>query len=317
MFKIQWSLWLKETRKSVLILRCPSVVEETNGELDCDQQNMRRTEDGPASIVFKPFFVLSRWKEHLNIDQHWQDHLSTNIIGPASSHWQDHLSTNIIGPASSHWQDHLSTNIIGPASSHWQDHLSTNIIGPASSHWQVTIWVPISLVLRPHIDRWPSEYQYHWSCVLTLTGDHLSTNIIGPASSHWQVTIWVPISLVLRPHIDRWPSEYQYHWSCVLTLTGDHLSTNIIGPASSHWQVTIWVPISLVLRPHIDRWPSEYQYHWSCVLTLEGVDRKGWVPVPPPWVPLLKSYGGSILSTSLCSKTVNNTSSSGLGGTKI
>ena len=38
---------------------------------------------------------------------------------------------------------------------------------------------------------------------------------------------------------------------------------------------------------------------------------------PPPWVPLLKSYGSSILSTSLGSKTLNNTSSLGLGGTKI
>ena len=39
-------------------------------------------------------------------------------------------------------------------------------------------------------------------------------------------------------------------------------------------------------------------------------------PRPPPWVPLLKSYGSSILSTSLGSKTLNNTSL-GLGGTKI
>ena len=45
-----------------------------------------------------------------------------------------------------------------------------------------------------------------------------------------------------------------------------------------------------------------------------GPERMG--PRPPPWVPLLKSYGSSILSTSLGSKTVNNTSSSGLGGTK-
>ena len=45
-----------------------------------------------------------------------------------------------------------------------------------------------------------------------------------------------------------------------------------------------------------------------------GQERMG--PRPPPWVPLLKSYGSSILSTSLGSKTVNNTSSSGLGGTK-
>ena len=37
---------------------------------------------------------------------------------------------------------------------------------------------------------------------------------------------------------------------------------------------------------------------------------------PPPWVPLLKSYGSSILSTSLGSKTVNNTSSLGLGEPK-
>ena len=28
-------------------------------------------------------------------------------------------------------------------------------------------------------------------------------------------------------------------------------------------------------------------------------------PRPPPWVPLLKSYGNSILSTSLGSKTLN------------
>ena len=39
-------------------------------------------------------------------------------------------------------------------------------------------------------------------------------------------------------------------------------------------------------------------------------------PRPPPWVPLLKSYGSSILSTSLGSKTVNNTSSLGLGEPK-
>ena len=45
-----------------------------------------------------------------------------------------------------------------------------------------------------------------------------------------------------------------------------------------------------------------------------GPERMG--PRPPPWVPLLKSYGSSILSTSLGSKTVNNTSSLGLGGTK-
>ena len=45
-----------------------------------------------------------------------------------------------------------------------------------------------------------------------------------------------------------------------------------------------------------------------------GQERMG--PRPPPWVPLLKSYGSSILSTSLGSKTVNNTSSLGLGGTK-
>ena len=38
-----------------------------------------------------------------------------------------------------------------------------------------------------------------------------------------------------------------------------------------------------------------------------GPERMG--PRPPPWVPLLKSYGSSILSTSLGSKTVNNTSS--------
>ena len=46
-----------------------------------------------------------------------------------------------------------------------------------------------------------------------------------------------------------------------------------------------------------------------------GPERMG--PRPPPWVPLLKSYGNSILSTSLGSKTLNNTSSLGLGGTKI
>ena len=46
-----------------------------------------------------------------------------------------------------------------------------------------------------------------------------------------------------------------------------------------------------------------------------GPERMG--PRPPPWVPLLKSYGSSILSTSLGSKTLNNTSSLGLGGTKI
>ena len=45
-----------------------------------------------------------------------------------------------------------------------------------------------------------------------------------------------------------------------------------------------------------------------------GPERMG--PRPPPWVPLLKSYGSSILSTSFGSKTVNNTSSLGLGGTK-
>ena len=48
--------------------------------------------------------------------------------------------------------------------------------------------------------------------------------------------------------------------------------------------------------------------------TRGGPERMG--PRPPPWVPLLKSYGSSILSTSLGSKTVNNTSSSSLGGTK-
>ena len=48
--------------------------------------------------------------------------------------------------------------------------------------------------------------------------------------------------------------------------------------------------------------------------TRGGPERMG--PRPPPWVPLLKSYGSSILSTSLGSKTVNNTSSLGLGGTK-
>ena len=46
-----------------------------------------------------------------------------------------------------------------------------------------------------------------------------------------------------------------------------------------------------------------------------GPERMG--PRPPPWVPLLKSYGSSILSTSLGSKTLKNTSSLGLGGTKI
>ena len=46
-----------------------------------------------------------------------------------------------------------------------------------------------------------------------------------------------------------------------------------------------------------------------------GPERMG--PRPPPWVPLLKSYGSSILSASLGSKTLNNTSSLGLGGTKI
>ena len=45
-----------------------------------------------------------------------------------------------------------------------------------------------------------------------------------------------------------------------------------------------------------------------------GQERMG--PRSPPWVPLLKSYGSSILSTSLGSKTVNNTSSLGLWGTK-
>ena len=45
-----------------------------------------------------------------------------------------------------------------------------------------------------------------------------------------------------------------------------------------------------------------------------GAERMG--PRPPPWVPLLKSYGSSILSTSLGSKTLNNPSSLGLGGTK-
>ena len=39
-------------------------------------------------------------------------------------------------------------------------------------------------------------------------------------------------------------------------------------------------------------------------------------PRPPPWVPLFKSYGSSILSTSLGS-TILNTSSLGLRGTKI
>ena len=64
-----------------------------------------------------------------------------------------------------------------------------------------------------------------------------------------------------------------------------------------------------------------------------SLDRKGRVPGPErtgPWTgkdgspsPTLgtiikKSYdGSSVLSTSLGSKTVNNTSSSGLGGTKI
>ena len=52
----------------------------------------------------------------------------------------------------------------------------------------------------------------------------------------------------------------------------------------------------------------------STLLCRGGLERMG--PRPPPWVPLLKSYGSSILSTSLGSKTVNNTSSSGLGGTK-
>ena len=46
-----------------------------------------------------------------------------------------------------------------------------------------------------------------------------------------------------------------------------------------------------------------------------GPERMG--PRPPPWVPLLKSSGSLILSTSLGSKTLNNTSSLGLGGTKI
>ena len=45
-----------------------------------------------------------------------------------------------------------------------------------------------------------------------------------------------------------------------------------------------------------------------------GLERMG--PCPPPWVPLLISYGSSILSTSLGSNILN-TSSLGLGGTTI
>ena len=53
---------------------------------------------------------------------------------------------------------------------------------------------------------------------------------------------------------------------------------------------------------------------------LTGVDRKGRVPSPTLGIIIKKSYnGGSVLSTSLGSKTLNNTSSLGLGGggTKI
>ena len=52
-------------------------------------------------------------------------------------------------------------------------------------------------------------------------------------------------------------------------------------------------------------WTSSLRTHTG------GPERMG--PRPPPWVPLLKSYGSSILSTSLGSKTSNNTSSLGLG----
>ena len=45
-----------------------------------------------------------------------------------------------------------------------------------------------------------------------------------------------------------------------------------------------------------------------------GPDRMG--SRPPPWLPLIKSYDSSILSTSLGSKTLN-TSTLGLGGIKI
>ena len=48
--------------------------------------------------------------------------------------------------------------------------------------------------------------------------------------------------------------------------------------------------------------------------SVKGVDRKGWVPVPHPGVPLFKKsyHGSSVLSTSLGSKTLNT--SLGLGG---
>ena len=48
----------------------------------------------------------------------------------------------------------------------------------------------------------------------------------------------------------------------------------------------------------------------SPAITRDGPERMG--SRPPHWVPLLKSYGSSILSTSLGSKTLN-TSSLGLG----
>ena len=67
-------------------------------------------------------------------------------------------------------------------------------------------------------------------------------------------------------------------------------------------------------RRNPERVPHD-QARWIQAYTWGGPERMG--PRPPPWVPLLKSYGSSILSTSLGSKTLNNTSSLGLGGTKI
>ena len=64
------------------------------------------------------------------------------------------------------------------------------------------------------------------------------------------------------------------------------------------------------IRPSL---PSKEEKWQTWIHFRGGPERMG--PRPPPWVPLLKSYGSSILSTSLSSKTVNNTSSLGLGGT--
>ena len=73
------------------------------------------------------------------------------------------------------------------------------------------------------------------------------------------------------------------------------------------------MPICEKLLNCITNW-SVWNYYRSHIhLYRGGPERMG--PRPSPWVPLLKSSGSSIHSTSLGSKTLNT--SLGLGGTKI